>query len=83
MNVQSSTITLADLPRGSKCLIAAVEMDGLLKRRILDLGMVPGTSVYCVRTGPSGDPIAYLVRGSVIALRRQDANNIKVYPLTE
>lgn len=81
MNAQASALTLADLPRGSRCLVASVEMNGLIKRRILDLGMVPGTPVDCLRTAPSGDPTAYLVRGSVIALRRQDANNIRVYQI--
>jgi len=43
------------------------------------MGMVPGTAVECIRRSPSGDPIAFKVRDSVIALRHEDATQIKVY----
>lgn len=76
----NSNISLADIAKGSSCRIAAVELEGLMRRRIMDLGLVPGTSVQCVRTSPSGDPIAFYVRGSMIALRKGDAHLIKVYP---
>lgn len=72
-------ISLSDISIGTYCNIAAIELEGLLRRRILDLGMTPGTPVKCVRRSASGDPIAFAVRGSTIALRSEDARFIKVY----
>lgn len=51
---------------------------GQERRRLLDLGFVPGTSVEVDMVSPAGDPTAYRVRGSVIALRREQANLIRV-----
>jgi ferrous iron transport protein A len=72
---------LADLSPGSVCQIVSLELSGLLRRRILDLGIVPGTMIQCIRRGPSGDPTAYLVRETLIALRREDAAQISVRKL--
>ncbi|HWR41697.1 FeoA family protein [Sporomusa sp.] len=76
---QMSTIALSELAVGASCYVASVELEGLLRRRILDLGMVPGTPIRCVRKSPAGDPIAYAVRGSTIALRTDDARLIRAY----
>lgn len=77
---EHQTISLSELAVGAYCQIAAVELQGLLRRRILDLGMIPGTPVQCVRKSPAGDPTAFQVRGCMIALRNDDARLIKVYP---
>jgi ferrous iron transport protein A len=45
---------------------------------MLDLGMVPGTLVEVVRRSPLGDPVAYQIRGAVIALRKDEASYINV-----
>ncbi|HBW38783.1 FeoA family protein [Desulfosporosinus sp. BICA1-9] len=73
---------LADLSPGSVCEIVSLELSGLLRRRILDLGIVPGTLIRCIRRGPSGDPTAYLVRETLIALRREDTAQIFVRRLS-
>jgi ferrous iron transport protein A len=73
---------LADLSLGSVCQIVSLELSGLLRRRILDMGIVPGTIIRCVRRGPSGDPTAYLVRETLIALRNEDATQILVKKLS-
>ncbi|WP_427854241.1 FeoA family protein [Desulfosporosinus orientis] len=54
---------------GETCRVIGLEVKGLLRRRILDLGIVPGTDLTCVGKAPSGDPIAYIVRSSVIAVK--------------
>ena len=51
---------------------------GQERRRLLDLGFVPGTLVEVDMISPAGDPTAYRVRGSVVALRREQANLIRV-----
>ena len=51
---------------------------GLERRRLMDLGILPGTSIEAVLRSPSGDPTAYRVRGATIALRREQADLIRV-----
>lgn len=51
---------------------------GAERRRMLDLGLVPGTVVEAELTSPGGDPTAYRIRGGVIALRREQADQIHV-----
>jgi DtxR family Mn-dependent transcriptional regulator len=51
---------------------------GLQRRRLLDLGVVPGTRVTAEFASPGGDPIAYRIRGALIALRRVQAELIQV-----
>ena len=51
--------------------------------RLADLGFVPGTGVECALVSPAGDPAAYRLRGSLIALRRRDAALILVRPAPE
>jgi len=48
------------------------------RRRLLDLGFVPGTAVEVELVSPAGDPTAYRVRGSVVALRREQAGLVRV-----
>ncbi|SFL54467.1 FeoA family protein [Pelosinus propionicus] len=81
MNTAITTIPLSTLGIGSACQIVSLNLQGLLRRRILDLGMVPGTPVQCIRKSPAGDPVAYMVRDTLIALRSEDASQIYVNPM--
>ena len=81
MHIPENFSSLADLTVGTKSKISSIELDGLLRRRVLDLGMIPGTQVECIRRSPAGDPIAFRVRNTTIALRSNDASLIKVYPM--
>lgn len=76
MNLLS--VPLSTLKPGEKSNVVHLDVIGLLRRRILDLGIVPGTVLTCIGKAPAGDPIAYLVRGTVIALRSEDASLIAV-----
>lgn len=51
---------------------------GPQRRRLLDLGVVPGTEIRAVMRSAAGDPIAYDIRGALIALRREQAEWIRV-----
>ncbi|MGE5527746.1 MAG: FeoA family protein [Patescibacteria group bacterium] len=73
--------SLSALPVGGKGLVVSVEAEGLIRRRLLDLGLVPGTVVESIRRSPAGDPTAFAVRGAVIALRAEEGGLIKVQPL--
>ncbi|NLL19242.1 MAG: ferrous iron transport protein A [Clostridia bacterium] len=68
--------SLNKIPIGQVCRIKEVTASGILRRRLLDLGFVPGGSVFIVRRAPLGDPTAYLVRGALIALREEEAATI-------
>ena len=56
-----------------KFLIHKVEIKGDLKRRLLDLGFVPGSIIEVLKASPLGDPISYRVAGTVIALRKEES----------
>ncbi len=51
---------------------------GQERRRLMDLGILPGTAITAEMRSPSGDPTAYLIRGALIALRREQANLINI-----
>jgi DtxR family Mn-dependent transcriptional regulator len=53
-------------------------VQGAQRRRLLDLGVVPGTVIRAELASASGDPMAYRIRGAVIALRRSQADDILV-----
>ena len=74
--------TLADLERGQSATVTRVstECRGAQRRRLLDLGVVPGTVITAEMLSPSGDPMAYRIRGALIALRRGHARWIEVAP---
>ena len=67
---------LCDIKKGESFVIKKLETKGILRKRLLDMGFVPETKIKCVRTSPFGDPKAFLVRGTVIALRNSDSAKI-------
>jgi len=71
---------LADLEIGESATVShiAPACQGLQRRRLLDLGFVPGTVVNAELSGASGDPVGYRVRGALVALRREQAGSIYV-----
>ncbi|ABN52634.1 MAG TPA: ferrous iron transport protein A [Hungateiclostridium thermocellum] len=71
-------ITLASLPIGKKARVKSLTLDGTIRRRIMDLGLVSDTIVEALQKSPSGDPTAYHIRGAVIALRSEEASKIMV-----
>ena len=73
-----STMTLDALRVGQWGQVAEVLTEPAMRRRLLDLGLVPGTPVSCTAVSPAGDPAAYLIRGAVIALRRRDARGVRL-----
>lgn len=74
----NDVITLNDLCVNQCCIVSKVNSKGNMRRRIMDIGIIPGTFIECVLSSPSGNPCAYLVKGSLIALRNDDASMIEV-----
>ncbi len=72
------SLSLAALQEGDRVRVLALSAQARMRRRLLDLGLTPGTWVRCELISPSGDPIAYRIRGTLIALRREDAAAVLV-----
>ena len=70
--------TLNSLKINEKAEIQDIYCAENIKRRMLDLGIVKGTPIKAILKSPSGNPKAYEVRGSVIAIRSEDAENIRI-----
>ena len=71
-------ITLDRLERGIPAVVDALRTQGAMRRRLMDIGLTPGTEVCALYRSCSGDPTAYGFRGAVIALRREDAKTVLV-----
>ena len=71
---------LSDLEPGQASRVVSISHScrGLERRRLLDLGLLPGTMVYAELRSPSGDPTAYRIRDTLIALRRTQAQWVRV-----
>lgn len=69
-------LSLDTLRVGQSARVSHIEAEPAMRRRLLELGLVPGTRVTCTAVSPAGDPAAYAVRGAVIALRRRDAAGV-------
>jgi DtxR family Mn-dependent transcriptional regulator len=79
---ESGVRVLADVAVGEQAVVAglASACRGAQRRRLLDLGFVPGTVVTAERRAALGDPVAYRVRGALVALRRAHAAWVLVSP---
>lgn len=88
-NVTSAELSeatyLHELPAGVRARVLGLTgaCRGAERRRLLDLGFVPGSIVEANLISPGGDPVAYLVRGALIALRREQARFICIEPARE
>lgn len=72
--------TLADLENGQEARVLGIHtrLQGPQRRRLLDLGLVPGTTVTAELSSAGGDPVAYRIRGALIALREDQARWVQV-----
>jgi len=75
--------TLAEVRAGEPVSVIGISpmCQGPQRRRLLDLGVVPGTEIVPELVSSGGDPVAYRIRGALIALRRNQAEWIRVEPL--
>ncbi|UVI27749.1 FeoA family protein [Paenibacillus spongiae] len=67
---------LSEAAIGSQILLSRIEVQGVLRRRLLDLGFVPGNVVEVVQRSPLGDPTAFRVNNTMIALRKEESSLI-------
>lgn len=71
-------IPLNQLPMGVRASVTSLNANGAVRRRMLDLGVIGGTEIEPLYKSPSGNPVAYRIRGAVIALRSDVSNKILV-----
>ena len=71
-------MTLKNLRVGSSGRVVAVGGEKALRRRLLDMGITPRTTVTVKKAAPMGDPVELLLRGYVLTLRLEDAEKITV-----
>ncbi len=69
---------LNHLQEGQKAQVVSLLSKGSMRRRLQDIGFIEGTQIECVQKSPAGDPVAYRVRGALIALRTEDSANVLV-----
>jgi Fe2+ transport system protein FeoA len=73
-----NNVSLAHLPIGVSAHVVSIDGTGVIVRRLLEMGIVPGAPVRVIKSAPLGDPIEVRVRGYHLALRRAEARTIKV-----
>jgi Fe2+ transport system protein FeoA len=71
-------MTLDKLKLGKQAIIKTVGGQGILRRRLLDMGLTPRTRVSVRKVAPMGDPIELTLRGYELTIRLDDAKNIEV-----
>jgi Fe2+ transport system protein FeoA len=81
---RSAPGSLAELAHGEQAEVIGLAPDcqGLSRRRLLDLGLTPGARVRAEMSNIFGDPRAYRVRGTLVALRRELAEQVHVRPVS-
>lgn len=75
--------TLADLPVGAEAVIAEVRCERAVARRLMEMGVLPGTRVAVVRVAPLGDPLEIAIRSYSLSLRRREAAGIVLRDVRE
>ena len=72
------TTNLSEVRVGNTCRVVKLRGEGAVKRRIMDMGITKGVSVYVRKVAPLGDPIEVTVRGYELSLRKADAEMVEV-----
>ena len=73
-------MTLDQLAIGKSATITKVSGEGALRLRLLDMGIIPKTTVSVYKVAPLGDPIEIHIRGYSLTIRKDDANVIEILP---
>jgi Fe2+ transport system protein FeoA len=78
--MNSSTLRLSEIPVGGRAVVRALSGERFTTRRLMEMGLIPGTEVRVVRRAPMGDPIELRLRRYSLSIRREDAATIEVEP---
>ncbi len=75
---QQATLTLDKLTGDQVATVTRLTSIGSERRRMMDLGILPGATLEIAMQNPLGDPTAYQIRGAIIALRKEQAQLIQI-----
>jgi len=78
----SAAVTLATVAPGIQVRVERVDAVGAIRRRLLDMGFLPGTELRVERRAPSGDPLWLRMDGFQVSLRKAEAAAVRVVPLS-
>lgn len=70
--------SLRNVNVGETVTVTAIDGEGAVRRRIMDMGITKGTEIYVRKVAPLGDPVELTVRGYELSVRKDDAEIIKV-----
>ena len=73
-----TSFTLRDLREGDRADIKSIRGEGAFKRRLLEMGFMPGTTVLIKKYAPLRDPIELVIKGYHVSLRRKEAQQVLV-----
>ena len=71
-------MTLSKLPAGVNAKVTAINGEGAVSRRLMEMGIIPGVSVRLVKSAPFGDPIEVRILGYSLAIRKNEADSVEV-----
>ncbi|MEZ5307554.1 MAG: FeoA family protein [Pyrinomonadaceae bacterium] len=77
-DITRNTVPLSAVPVGVVAVVSEVVGSGIISRRLMEMGIVPGVRVRVVKYAPFGDPIELRVRGFNLAIRRSEASQVTV-----
>ena len=75
--MKPSIVSLKSLSDGESGIVERIELTGATKRRLIEMGITPGTRVGVLKRAPLGDPIEILLRGFSLTIRGEDAEKIR------
>ncbi|MBC8080187.1 MAG: ferrous iron transport protein A [Gorillibacterium sp.] len=72
----ATSVRLAEAKTGQFFQVNGMTVEGVLRRRLLDLGLVPGARIEVLQKSPLGDPVAFRINSMTIALRKEETDRI-------
>ncbi|OYT52446.1 MAG: hypothetical protein B6U76_09825 [Desulfurococcales archaeon ex4484_217_2] len=83
MRHEKREVRLSDVEEGRIYRIVRIEGTRMVRRRILDLGLLPGLKIKVVRRAPLKDPIEVVAKGNPISIRRAEASYVVLEEVEE
>ena len=74
--------TLKDFAVGEMGTVSGIAATGAVRRRLFDMGITPGADIVLRKVAPLGDPIEITVRGYQLSIRKAEAENVRMKPMT-
>ena len=75
---KANLVSITELRIGESGDVVQINTKGLMRQRLMEMGLTTGVEVKFLRRGALGDPKSYLIRGTMIALRNEEAREIIV-----